>query len=51
MGMRICSISLITNMAAGLQDKISHDEVKETSDNSAKQLSTLIDGLLARITE
>lgn len=47
MGMRVCSISCITNMAAGLQDKISHEEVQNSSNDSAKNFSLLVSGLLA----
>ena len=50
MGMRVCCISCITNMAAGLQETISHDEVKSSSDNSAGNFSKLITGLLKEMT-
>lgn len=50
MGMRVCSVSCVTNMAAGMQDKISHDEVKEASDSSSAGFAKLINGLLAEMT-
>ena len=49
MGMRVCSISCITNMAAGMQDKISHEEVQNSSNNSAKNFAVLVGGLLSKM--
>ena len=46
MGMRVCAVSCVTNMAAGLQEKISHDEVKSNSNDSSKNFALLIGGLL-----
>lgn len=46
MGMRVCSISCVTNMAAGIQDKISHEEVKKSSDDSSKSFAVLVSGLI-----
>ena len=43
MGMEICGISCITNMAAGITDTpLSHKEVQETADRVAKQFQTLV---------
>ena len=50
MGMRVCVISCVTNMAAGLQEKISHDEVQSSSDNASKNFAVLVSGLLSGIT-
>ncbi len=50
MGMRVCVISNVTSMAAGLQDKISHEEVQNASDKAVENLNVLISGLLSRIT-
>lgn len=50
MGMRICVISCVTNMAAGLQEKISHNEVQSSSDNASKKFAVLVSGLLSGIT-
>ena len=50
MGMEVCGISCITNMAAGiLNQKLSHAEVQETADRVAKQFKALITGIIARI--
>ena len=49
MGMRICVVSCVTNLAAGLQEKISHDEVKSNSNDSSKNFALLIGGLLAKM--
>lgn len=50
MGMRVCTVSCITNMASGMQEKISHDEVKDSSNQSGENFSKLIDGLLSEMT-
>lgn len=43
MGMKICGISCITNMAAGLgHEKLSHGEVQETADRVAKDFKKLV---------
>ncbi len=43
MGMRVCGISCITNMAAGISDApLSHAEVKETADRVGKEFSSLV---------
>lgn len=43
MGMRICAISCISNMAAGIAGKpLSHEEVKETADKVSKDFKRLI---------
>lgn len=49
MGMRVCAISCVTNMAAGMQEKISHEEVQNSSDDSSENFKTLISGLLDKI--
>lgn len=49
MGMRVCAISCVTNMAAGMQEKISHDEVQSSSDDSSKNFAVLVSGLLAKM--
>ncbi len=48
-GMRICGISCITNMAAGVTgEKLSHEEVQETADEAAERFQKLITaGILA----
>lgn len=43
MGLRICGISCITNMAAGISDApLSHAEVKETAYRVAKEFASLV---------
>ncbi|MBQ6153835.1 MAG: hypothetical protein IJJ15_08825 [Ruminococcus sp.] len=49
MGMRVCAVSCVTNLAAGMQEKISHDEVKSNSNDSSKSFALLISGLLAKM--
>ena len=49
MGMRVCTVSCITNLAAGMQAKLSHEEVKKASDNSSANFTKLIDGLLTEM--
>ncbi len=49
MGMRVCSISCITNMAAGMQEKISHEEVQSSSDDASKSFAVLVSGLLKKM--
>ena len=49
MGMRVCTVSCVTNMAAGMQKKISHDEVKDSSNDSAKNFALLVSGLLSKM--
>lgn len=49
MGMRVCSISCITNMAAGMQEKISHEEVQNSSSSSSKSFAKLVSGLLSKM--
>ena len=46
MGMRVCTVSCITNMAAGMQEKISHEEVQSSSNDAAKRFAVLVSGLL-----
>lgn len=46
-GMRVVGISLITNMAAGVLDQpLSHAEVTETAERSAKEFTRLVDGIV-----
>lgn len=49
MGMRICVISCVTNMAAGLQEEISHEDVQDVSDHAADDVAILLRGLLSRM--
>lgn len=50
MGMEICGISCITNMAAGISaGKLNHSEVQETADRVAEQFKRLITAIAVRI--
>lgn len=52
MGMEICGISCITNLAAGMsKEELNYKEVQETADRVAKQFKTLITGIITRIGE
>lgn len=43
MGMEICGISCITNMAAGIsKGELNHKEVQETADKVAKSFKELV---------
>lgn len=49
-GLRVCAISCITNMAAGiLETKLNHSEVQETADRVSKNFKKLLDNLIKRI--
>jgi purine-nucleoside phosphorylase len=49
MGVRVLGISTVTNMAAGLQAELSHEEVLEIGRSSAGSLARLLNGLLPRL--
>lgn len=50
MGLKVCGISCITNMAAGiLQQKLDHKEVQETADRVAEEFKRLIRTLIKNI--
>ena len=52
MGLEVCGISCITNLAAGLSGKeLSHQEVQETADRVAQQFQSLVWELLSTIEE
>ena len=45
MGIEVCGISCITNMAAGIsKQELNHKEVQETADRVAKSFKKLVDG-------
>ncbi len=49
-GMRVCGVSCITNMAAGVSDKpLSHSEVQETADKTADKFKALVREFAARV--
>ncbi len=50
MGMEVCGISCITNMAAGMtKEKLDHSEVQETADRVAKQFKELVTQIVTNI--
>lgn len=50
MGLEVCGISCITNMAAGISKvKLSHEEVKETADRVADEFKKLITKIVEKI--
>lgn len=50
MGMRICGISCISNLASGMNDRpLSHAEVKETADQVAPRFKKLITEAIVRM--
>jgi len=50
MGMRVCGISCISNLAAGMQNHpLSHKEVQETADRVAEQFQELVTAALGNI--
>ena len=52
MGMRICGISCISNLACGMTDQpLTHEEVQEAADKAAPEFKKLISGSIAAIGE
>lgn len=50
MGMEVCGISCITNLAAGMStEQLDHKEVQETADRVADQFKALITGIVSSI--
>ena len=50
MGMEVCGISCITNLAAGMSTKqLDHKEVQETADRVAAQFKALITAIVSNI--
>ena len=50
MGIEVCGISCITNMAAGMtKQKLSHTEVQETADRVAKQFELLVSSVIEKM--
>lgn len=50
MGMKVCTINCVTNMAAGITgEELSHSHVSENARQSAKNFEKLITGLLQKI--
>ena len=50
MGMRVCGISCVTNMAAGILDQpLSHEEVFETANIAGEKFQRLVKGLICKL--
>lgn len=50
MGMEVCGISCITNLAAGMTtEQLDHAEVQETADRVAKQFKELVTEIVSNI--
>ncbi len=50
MGMRVCGISCVTNMAAGIsKSMLSHEEVKQTADRVSSQFNALLSDVVKNI--
>ena len=50
MGMKVCGISCISNLAAGMLDQpLTHQEVQETADRVSKQFQRLVTEALVNI--
>ena len=50
MGLEVCGISCITNLAAGMSEKkLNHAEVQETADRVAAEFQKLITESIARM--
>jgi purine-nucleoside phosphorylase len=50
LGIEVLGLSMVTNMAAGILDQpLSHEDVVETAAGAAPWLSTLLEGILARL--
>ena len=52
MGVRVCGISLITNMAAGISEvPLSHEEVKEAADKAEVKFGALVERFIAGLSQ
>lgn len=52
MGVKVCGISCISNMAAGILDQpLSHEEVQETADKVADTFQRLVTAAIGKIHE
>ena len=50
MGIKVCGISLITNMAAGISEvPLSHEEVKQAADAAAERFGALVESFVSEI--
>jgi len=49
MGRSVLGVSLITNMASGMDRPLSHEEVKETADRAGERFIALVKSIVAKI--
>ena len=50
MGMKICGISCISNLACGMTDNpLTHEEVKETADRTAPVFKKLVEKIIGEL--
>ena len=50
MGMEVCGISCITNMAAGIsKEALNHEEVQETADRIAESFQKLVEKVVVNM--
>ena len=50
MGMKVCGISCVSNMAAGISEvPLTHDEVQETADKAAPKFKALVTETISRL--
>ncbi|MFW6422348.1 MAG: purine-nucleoside phosphorylase, partial [Candidatus Bipolaricaulota bacterium] len=48
-GLEVLGLSCVTNMAAGLQDKLTHEEVIETTEQANDRFAKLLSAILEKI--
>ena len=52
MGMRVCTISCVTNMAAGIEDEsLSHDDIEAHAEEASKHFTVLLKGLIPPVAQ
>ena len=50
MGLRVCGVSCITNLACGMTDKpLTHEEVQETGAAVAERFTALVSDVIGRV--
>jgi purine-nucleoside phosphorylase len=50
MGLKVCGLSLISNMAAGINSTpLSHEEVQQAADDAAERFTALVKGFIGKL--
>ena len=50
--MRVCTVSCVTNMAAGIEDELlSHDEIEVYAEEASKHFTVLLKRLIPRVAQ